>query len=111
MILDNILKFATLKPTLFQPYIPDFYIRLSVDRAGVRMRKLDMLTLLVSEHNVQKLLAEFTECVFFFFPFPFPFPFSLSLFPFPFPFRFSFSFSFLTSRFSLPPFLTRNEKK
>ena len=101
MILDNILKFATLKPTLFQPYIPDFYIRLSVDRAGVRMRKLDMLTLLVSEHNVQKLLAEFTECVFFF---------SLSLFPFPlpfsFPFPFSFSFSFLTSRFSLPPFLT-----
>ena len=100
MILDNILKFATLKPTLFQPYIPDFYIRLSVDRAGVRMRKLDMLTLLVSEHNVQKLLAEFTECVFFFF-----------LSPFPFPFSFSFSFSFLTSRFSLPPFLTRNEKK
>ena len=101
MILDNILKFATLKPTLFQPYIPDFYIRLSVDRAGVRIRKLDMLTLLVSEHNVQKLLAEFTECVFFF---------SLSLFPFPlpfsFPFPFSFSFSFLTSRFSLPPFLT-----
>ena len=101
MILDNILKFATLKPTLFQPYIPDFYIRLSVDRAGVRMRKLDMLTLLVSEHNVQKLLAEFTECVFFFSLSLFPLPFSFS-----FPFPFSFSFSFLTSRFSLPPFLT-----
>ena len=63
VILDNILKFAALKPLLFQPYIPDFYIKLSVDRAGVRMKKLDMLTLLVSENNVQKLLIEFNEYV------------------------------------------------
>jgi AP-3 complex subunit beta len=63
VILENILKFAALKPKLFQPYISDFYIRLSIDRAGVRMKKLDMLTLLVSENNVQKLLKEFADYV------------------------------------------------
>ena len=63
VLLDNILKFGALKPNLFQPYISDFYIRLSSDRAGVRMKKLDMLTLLVSADNVQRLLAEFTEYV------------------------------------------------
>ena len=66
VLLDNILKFAALKPMLFQPYVSDFYIRLSTDRAGVRMKKLDMLTLLASQDNVQKLLVEFTGNFYFF---------------------------------------------
>ena len=63
ILLDNILKYAGLRPHLFRPYIPDFFVKLSTDRAGVRKKKLDMLTMLASHDNLDKLLAEFTEYV------------------------------------------------
>ena len=63
ILLDNILKYADLRPHLFQPYISDFFIKLSTDRAGVRKKKLEMLTMLASYENLSKLLAELTEYV------------------------------------------------
>ena len=63
ILLDNILKYAGQRPHLFRPYMPDFFVKLSVDRAGVRQKKLLMLTMLANHENLDRLLAEFSEYV------------------------------------------------
>ena len=60
ILMQHIVTFATERPELFRPYLADFLVHVTTDSAIVRSSKLQMLTILADEGNVQSILAELT---------------------------------------------------
>eukprot|EP00003_Mantamonas_plastica_P001269 TRINITY_DN1091_c0_g1_i3.p1 TRINITY_DN1091_c0_g1~~TRINITY_DN1091_c0_g1_i3.p1 ORF type:complete len:1160 (-),score=485.32 TRINITY_DN1091_c0_g1_i3:900-4343(-) len=58
VILANIATMATTYPTMFQPYLKEFWVR-ETDPRFIKQLKLEVISRCANEHNIGEILAEF----------------------------------------------------